>query len=329
MSHNNAERQQDEILAEVTRQFPERLTAAVKGTIDHPGDPVARQYLPDIRELDVRPEERADPIGDHVHSPVKGIVHRHTGRVLFKVASACAVNCRFCFRRMMLGTPEETLSASEIDAALDYIEGHSEINEVILTGGDPLILSQRRLAALLERLDKITHISVIRIHTRTPVADPARMTAEYCALFDRKKPVYIVLHVNHPQELSPDAETTLVRLHKSGAVLLSQSVLLKDVNDNIDALETLFRRLVALRVKPYYLHHPDLVPGTAHFRVPIETGQQLMRDLRRRASGLCLPTYVLDIPGGYGKVPLENAYIKKLVRGYAVTDHDGRTHIYS
>lgn len=319
----------DNDMAEVRRRFSEKLTPAVRSAIRTAGDPVARQYLPDKRELDIRPEERPDPIGDQIHSPVKGIVHRHRDRVLLKAASACAVNCRFCFRKTMLGKPEETLNPRELDQALDYIAGDPEIWEVILTGGDPLILSPRRLSYILDRLEDINHVQIIRFHSRIPVADPQRLNEEYLSLFVRSKPVYMVIHINHSQEITPAAEQLWRSLHEKGVILLSQSVLLKDVNDNVDALERLFRRLAMLKIKPYYLHHPDMVPGTGHFRVDIETGQQLMRSLRRRLSGLCLPSYVLDIPGGYGKISLESACVKREAGGYSITDPQGRIHFYS
>ncbi len=316
-------------MAEVERRFATRITNTVRDSIQSSGDVIARQYLPDIRELEIAPAESADPIGDQPHSPCKGIVHRHKNRVLLKAASVCAVNCRFCFRKNMLGKPEETLNRRETEIALDYIESHTEIEEVILTGGDPLILSLPRLRDILDRLETIPHISIIRFHSRIPVADPQRITPALCALLDRKTPIYMVIHVNHAQELTPDAEQALNALHRAGIVLLSQSVLLKDINDRPEALEALFRRLIRLRVKPYYLHHPDLVPGTGHFRVSIEHGQKLMRQLRARNSGIAMPSYILDIPGGYGKIPLEQAAIETQASGsYIVTDHCGNRHAY-
>lgn len=318
----------EEALAEAAARFAVRLTRAVQDSIIHKDDPVARQYLPDARELEIDPAELADPIGDHPHSPVKGIVHRHPGRVLLKIASVCAVNCRFCFRKTMLGTPGETLDRAEIDAAIAYIASHAEISEVILTGGDPLILSPLRLQEVLDRLEALPHIGVLRIHSRVPVADPGRITKALCRALARTKPLYLVIHVNHAQELTPDARQALASLHKSGAVLLSQSVLLKGVNDSEDALFALFHLLTTLRVKPYYLHHPDLVPGTGHFRVSVEAGQLLMQRLRARLSGLALPSYVLDIPGGFGKVPLERSAVAEYKEGLLITDPAGRQHRY-
>lgn len=313
----------DAALAEAARRFPERLTDSVRDSIRGAGDPVALQYLLDARELDIAPEERSDPIGDRAHSPVRGIVHRHRDRVLFKIVSVCAVHCRFCFRKEMLGTPDETLGREDIDAALDYIRADTGIREVILTGGDPLVLSPARLRGILERLEEMDHIGILRIHSRVPVADPGRVTQDLCAALDRRKPMYMVIHINHVQEMTPAVQDALERLRRAGVVLLSQSVLLKGVNDEVEALEDLFRALIERRVKPYYLHHPDRVPGTGHFRVSIERGQELMRALRTRLTGLALPTYVLDIPGGHGKVPLDSGWIEKTPDGYAVEDYRG------
>jgi len=319
----------DDAEEEAARRFAVRLSPTVLENIRHDRDPVALQYLPDGRELEIAPDELADPIGDHTYSPVRGIVHRHPDRVLLKVSSVCAVNCRFCFRKTMLGTPEETLNEQDMQAALDYIAATPAIWEVILTGGDPLVLSPRRLGAVLDRLEAIDHVKIIRIHSRVPVADPARLTPALCKALERDKPLYMVLHVNHAQELATPVINALKKLNKIGIALLSQSVLLKDVNDSAAALETLFRRLAELRVKPYYLHHPDKVQGTGHFRVSIAEGQALMRTLRARVSGLALPTYVLDIPGGYGKIPLESAYIEEKNGVTSVIDHQGRTHLYA
>ncbi len=304
------------------------VTPSVMATIKTPDDPVGLQYLPQEAERDFKPEETPDPIGDDIHSPVPGIVHRHTDRVLFKPVHACAVYCRFCFRRDMVGPGGKALNFQEIEIALDYIRAHKEIREVILTGGDPLILSPRRLQNLLLALDKIEHLDVLRIHTRVPVADPPRMTLALLAALKTSKPLYVVLHVNHTQEISKKVERALDDLHESGCVLLSQSVLLKGVNNTVSALEDLFRRLVALRVKPYYLHHADLAQGTSHFRTSIEEGQDIMEALRARLSGLCLPDYVLDIPGGFGKVPVGPGYLETDENGYIITDHNGATHHY-
>jgi lysine 2,3-aminomutase len=295
-----------------------------------PDDPLALQFLPDERELHALSYETPDPIGDIAHSPVKGIVHRYPDRVLLKVAHSCPVYCRFCFRREMIGSKGDALQGVELDAAIDYVREHREVWEVILTGGDPLSLSSRRLADILGRLVLIDHVGVLRIHSRVPIVAPDSVDETCARALIQPKPIYLAVHVNHPEEVTEPVVRALRRLSESGVALLSQTVLLKGVNDNALVLEALFRRLVLLKVRPYYLHHPDLAPGTSHFRVPIEAGQALMRVLRGRLSGLCLPTYVLDIPGGFGKVPIGPAYVSgnSLSGCREILDNQGIRHRY-
>jgi lysine 2,3-aminomutase len=296
-------------------------------------DPIARQFIPNEAELASRPEEISDPIGDEVHSPVTGIVHRYPDRVLLKPVHICAAYCRFCFRREVVGR-ERPLSRAELDAALGYIRAHREIWEVILTGGDPLVLSPRRLEQLVAALAAIQHVKVIRVHTRVPVVEPSRVTAQVVhALKARGKATYVVLHANHARELTAKARAACARFIDAGIPMLSQSVLLRGVNDDPVVLGELMRALVECRIKPYYLHHGDLAPGTAHWRASIEEGQALMRALHGRLSGLCQPTYVLDIPGGHGKSPIGPNYLAR-IRGengtanYAVEDFRGDRHVY-
>lgn len=293
-------------------------------------DPVGRQYFPDGRETIVALNEDADPIGDHAYSPVKGIVHRYPDRALLKITDTCAVYCRFCFRKEMVGKGEGVLSADELFSSLSYIRGHKELREIILTGGDPLTLSNRRIEDLLKELAAIEHLDIIRIHTRAPLVQPERVDEGLAALFSSlKKALYIVLHVNHAQEIDAKVKDAFFRLSRSGAVLLSQTVLLKGVNDDAEILEDLFRTLLANRVKPYYLHHPDLAPGTGHFQVSIKQGQDIIKSLRGNISGLAYPTYVLDLPGGYGKMPLTPSYLEALSNDtYIVEDYKGQKHLY-
>ena len=293
-------------------------------------DPLALQFLPDERELNALSYETADPIGDIPHTAVKGIVHRHPDRVLLKAAHSCPVYCRFCFRREMVGSNGDALQGVELDAALNYVREHREVWEVILTGGDPLSLSRRRLADVLGRLALIDHVGVIRVHSRVPIVAPNSIDEAYARALVQSKPVYLAVHVNHPEEVTEPVVAALRRLSESGVVLLGQTVLLKGVNNSAPILDALFRKLVLLKVRPYYLHHPDLAPGTSHFRVPIEVGQELMRVLRGRLSGLCLPTYVLDIPGGFGKVPIGPAYVsaKSASSPSEVLDNQGIPHRY-
>lgn len=311
--------------------YPVRITPHIEALIARHGadSAIGRQYLPDPREMSTAIDENADPTGDHPHTPVAGIVHRHPDRVLLKPLHACAVYCRFCFRREMVGPGKDVLDADGLDRAFAYIENNPQIWEVILTGGDPLLLSPRRLAALCARLDAIPHIQVIRIHSRVPIADPDRVDDAMAAALSSAKPLYIVLHVNHPDEITTEVTQACARLRRADCTLLSQSVLLRGVNDDVDILEKLFRLLVTMRIKPYYLHHPDRAPGTAHFRLPFAVGQDLMNRLRGRLSGLALPAYVLDIPGGYGKVPVGPSYMKTDDHGHIhICDTDGIWYAY-
>ncbi|MGH6818393.1 MAG: lysine-2,3-aminomutase-like protein, partial [Methylovirgula sp.] len=260
----------------------------------------------------------------------EGIVHRYPDRVLLKLLHVCPVYCRFCFRRETVGPGSAVyLSAAALDRAFAYIAAHAEIFEVILTGGDPLILSLRRLADILARLAEIEHVAVVRIHTRVPVAAPALVTDALAELLrDADKPVYVALHANHPRELTPAARAACARLVDAGIPMLSQTVLLRGVNDNLEVLAELMRAFVRARVKPYYLHHPDLARGTSHFRVSIAEGQALVRALRGRISGICQPQYVLDIPGGFGKVPIGEGLFGDKEGAYRATDFHGATHAY-
>jgi lysine 2,3-aminomutase len=324
-------------LEQVAARYAVAITPAMAELIDaaDPHDPIARQFVPDAAELATRAEERADPIGDDAHSPVDGIVHRYPDRVLLKLVHVCAVYCRFCFRREMVGPGKRpALSPHALDAALGYIAANPEIWEVILTGGDPLIMSPRRLRAVLHALAAIDHVKVVRVHTRVPAVAPERITrALLNALKASGKTTYVVLHANHPRELTPAARQACARLIDAGIPMLSQTVLLKGVNDDAQTLGALMRAFVENRIKPYYLHHADLAPGTAHLRTGIAEGQVLMRDLRARVSGLCQPTYVLDIPGGAGKVPIGPNYVSAVSgdgeqERYQIADESGRRHVY-
>ncbi|MFZ3007200.1 MAG: lysine-2,3-aminomutase-like protein [Phenylobacterium sp.] len=297
-------------LERVAAQYAVAITPAMAELMEEPG--VARQFLPDLAELTVLPGEDADPIGDLSHMPVDGVVHRYPDRVLLKVTHTCAVYCRFCFRREMVGPTAEVpaLSARALDAAIAYIAEHPAIWEVILTGGDPLVLSPRRLAAIMGRLAAIDHVKVLRIHTRVPAVDPAAVTdALVSALKVPGKAVYVALHANHAAELTPAARAACARLVDAGIPMVGQTVLLKGVNDDPAVLEALLRAMVETRIKPYYLHHGDLARGTSHLRTTLAEGQAIMRELRGRLSGLAQPTYVLDIPGGHGKVPVGPDYL--------------------
>ena len=316
----------------VAEHYAIAVTPAVLSLInpsdDH--DPIARQFVPDAAELVTTAEERADPIGDAAHSPVKGVVHRYPDRVLLKAVHICPVYCRFCFRREMVGPQGDgTLSPDELAAALDYIRERPQIWEVILTGGDPLVLSPRRLAVIMQGLAAIEHVKIVRFHTRVPVVEPDRIdNALVAALKESGKTVYIALHANHPRELTAEARAACARLIDAGLPMVSQTVLLRGVNDDPAVLGDLMRAFVETRVKPYYLHHPDLAPGTSHFRLEIAEGQKIVSALRGTLSGLCQPTYVLDIPGGHGKAVIGESAVRQEGGGYSVSDFRGEEHLY-
>ena len=330
-------------LEKVAARYAVAVTPAMAALIDpdDPDDPIARQFIPSAAELVSQQSESTDPIGDHAHSPVTGIVHRYPDRVLFKLVHVCAVYCRFCFRREMVGPGKGTgLSPGAYDNALAYIRAHSEIWEVILSGGDPLMLSPRRLAEIMADIAAIDHVRIIRIHTRVPVADPARISREMIASLKVKgATTWVALHANHARELTDKARAACAGIIDAGIPMVSQSVLLRGVNDNDAALEALMRAFVECRIKPYYLHHGDLAPGTSHLRTTLAHGQELMRALRGRVSGLCQPDYVLDIPGGHGKVPAGPNYLSSAnsfsqqreqveETRYRLVDYCGEVHLY-
>lgn len=303
--------------------------------LDDVNDPITKQFIPSTKELAVQPEESWDPIGDNVHTPVKGIVHRYPDRCLLTPVLVCPVYCRFCFRKEKVSDGSQTLTPEQLNTAFDYISKHKEIWEVILTGGDPLILKPAILKRIIDQLNQIDHVEIIRIHTRVPVVDSSRVTSEMIAALKAKKPVYVLLHANHPKEFTPQAASACAMLVDAGIPMLSQTILLKDLNDDIETLSTLMRCFLKNRIKPYYLHHTDLARGTQHFRSTIARGQALMKQLRGRFSGMCQPTYVLDIPGGFGKVPIGPCYLSPGLNehseeySYTVEDYCGNLHQYS
>ena len=320
-------------LARVSARYSAAMTSHLASLVDSsdPADPIARQFVPDPRELETTPQERVDPIGDDAHAPCEGLVHRYPDRVLLKIVSACPVYCRFCFRRETVGAAKGGMLASEqLAAALDYIRAHPEIWEVILTGGDPLALSPRRLADIVQAIAAIGHVKTLRFHTRVPVAAPDLVTDELVAAIKAEGvSTWVALHANHPRELGDKARAALARFVAAGVPLVSQTVLLRGVNDDPEILAALMRAFVEAQVKPYYLHHPDLAPGTGHFRLPIEEGRRIAADLMRRVSGLARPAYVLDIPGGHGKIPLGlAAAAPDGAGGWLLTDPAGRIHPY-
>ena len=319
-------------LERVAARYAVAVTPATAALIDPAdlADPIARQFLPDAAELERSPGEEADPVGDLSHSPVKGIVHRYPDRALLMLTHTCATYCRFCFRRERVGQGDGTLSPEALEQALAYVAATPTLWEIILTGGDPLVLSARRIGEVMAALNAIPHVKVVRLHTRVPAVAPEAITAALIAALKRfEGAVYVALHANHPRELTSEARAACARLIDAGLPMLSQTVLLKGVNDDPETLTALMRAFVEIRIKPYYLHHGDLAPGTAHLRTGIAEGQALMRSLRGRVSGLCQPTFILDIPGGHGKVPVGPTYLHDSQNGAVqIEDPWGERHAY-
>ncbi|MBT8106322.1 MAG: lysine-2,3-aminomutase-like protein [Woeseiaceae bacterium] len=315
----------------VAERYAVAITPLMQELIDaeRSDGPISKQFVPDARELDSAHGELADPVGDGPHAPVPGIVHRYPDRVLLMPTKICAAYCRFCFRRETVGQQGEALlPARELAAALQYIREHEEIWEVILSGGDPLVLSPRRLDKILTELREIAHVRVVRVHTRVPLVAPEKITRELTEVLRKAAPLFVVLHANHADEFAPQGQAACARLVDAGIPMLGQSVLLRGVNDNAAALEALLRRQVENRIKPYYLHHADRANGTAHFRTGLAQGRALTAGLRGRVSGICQPAYVLDIPGGHGKSPVGPDYVRERSDGVDVRDVNGCWHAY-
>ncbi|WP_372837829.1 lysine-2,3-aminomutase-like protein [Phaeovulum sp.] len=317
-------------LAEVAQGFPIRIAPAMAQAMQaQPDGPIARQFLPALDELDPGEGALSDPIGDTSHAPVAGLTHRYPDRVILHVTRTCDVHCRFCFRREVVGG-SGPLPESALGPALAYIAARPAIREVILTGGDPLTLSPRRIGDIARRLAAIGHVELLRLHSRGPVVTPERITPALIAALKVFPVTWLVVHTNHADELTQDARAALARLVQAGVPLLSQTVLLRGVNDSPAALEALFRALLRASVKPYYLHHCDLARGAAHFRTTIAEGRAIMEALQGRLSGIALPRYVIDIPGGFGKVPLNGDHLSAGAAPgeYLIRDPWGGMHRY-
>lgn len=303
-----------ERMREVLANMRLSITPHTLGLIDFndPRDPLLLMCVPQERELTFSPEELVDPIGDEAKSPVPFLTHRYPDRVLIYATFFCSMFCRFCFRRFKTGEATPGPTRVDIDRIVDYLTQHPEVEEAILTGGDPLTLLDDQLDGWLGTLRAIPSIRRIRIHTRVPVNLPSRITDNLVSIFarhmDATHPIYLVTHFNHPREIAPENIAAIAKLVNAGIVVRNQGPLLKGVNDDVATLEELFKRLTDIRVVPYYLHQLDLAKGTNHFRVPIQEGIALMRELQGRVTGIALPRYILDLPGGKGKVPLSYPY---------------------
>ena len=277
-----------------------------------PDCPIRRQVIPRSEEMAVSEEEMLDSLGEDAHSPVPGLVHRYPDRVLFLVTDRCAAYCRYCTRSRLVSNAQDYNFHPEHERALRYIESHPEVRDVLLSGGDPLLLSDRKLDHLLGRLRAIKHVEFIRIGSRIPVFLPQRITPELCEVFKKHGPVWMSIHVNHPKECTQELKDACERLAFAGVPLGNQSVLLRGVNDDDDVMKALVHRLLRMRVRPYYLYQMDLITGGSHFKVDVRKGIEIIRALRGHTTGYAVPQYVIDAPGGGGKVPINPEYIERI-----------------
>ena len=276
---------------------------------DNPDCPIRRQVIPHVGEGTVSASEMADPCGEDSHMPVPGLVHRYPDRVLFLVTDRCAAYCRYCTRsRVVSGAGEQELH-TDFDQAIAYLEKHTEIRDVLLSGGDPLIFSDDKLDALLTKLRAIPHLEFLRIGSRVPIFMPQRITPELCRILQKHQPLWISIHTNHPRELTTEVRDALAMLANHGVPLGNQSVLLAGVNDSLPVMSSLVHKLLRCRVRPYYLYQCDLIQGSAHLRAPVRKGIEIIEGLRGHTTGYAVPQYVIDAPGGGGKVPINPGYV--------------------
>ena len=289
------------MLQSVVDRYPMRITPYYLSLIKEIGDPIWRQCIPDVRELE-GDHFSADPFREKELSPVPGLIHRYPDRVVLLVSPLCAAFCRFCMRKHQFR--EESDLNSPVDPGLGYIKNNSAVRDVVLSGGDPLLLPDEALEEILSKLRRIRHVEVIRINTRIPVTLPERITSRLCRMLKRYHPLYVNTHFNHPSEITEESGDACDRLADAGLPLGNQTVLLKGVNDDLPVMKQLMQKLLAIRVRPYYIHQMDLVKGTGHFRTRVEQGLEIMAGLRGHTSGMAIPYYVIDLPGGKGKVPL-------------------------
>ncbi|MFO7600238.1 MAG: KamA family radical SAM protein [Candidatus Desulfacyla sp.] len=296
-----------DLLQEVTARYPMRINPYYLGLIKKAEDPICRQCIPDIREISDEAGVE-DPLNEEGDSPVPGLTHRYPDRVLFLVSSRCAMYCRFCNRKRKVGSPSMVSEAS-IREGLSYIRGHREIRDVLLSGGDPLLLSNRELARILTELRAMPHVEIIRIGTRVPCTLPQRITPQLAHLLGGFKPLYINTHFNHPDEITEPAALACNRLADAGIPLGCQTVLLRDVNDNPWVMKRLMQKLLTIRVRPYYLFLADPAKGTSHFWTPLDRGLEIISALQGHTSGLCVPHFAVDLLGGGGKAPLLPEYV--------------------
>ena len=307
--------------------FQMRITPEVIDLIQEPGDAIWRQYIPTVEELQVT-DGMIDSLDEDGDSPVPNITHRYPDRVLFLVSPVCASYCRFCTRRRKVGDPEK-IPLNQYESAFEYIRQHPEVRDVILSGGDPMMLSDRRLEFILQNLRAIPHVEIIRLGSRITAHLPERITPEFCEMVQKYHPIYMNTHFNHPSELTPNTVAALDRLSKAGVVLGAHTVLLRGVNDDPKIMMKLMHELLKARVRPYYIYMADQVAGGEHFRTMVQTGLEIMKALRGWTSGLAIPYFVIDSPGGGGKVPLLPEYVESINDDEVVfRNYEGKTYRY-
>lgn len=295
-------------IKKVADLYPLRINPYYLSLMINKGDHIRKQAVPDPGEIE-EISGSDDPLCEEKQSPVPNLAHRYPDRALFMVSNKCAMYCRFCMRKRKVGRPF-TVTESAINSGIDYIRGNKTIREVVISGGDPLLLEDDEIDRILKRLRSVDHVEILRIHTRVPCVLPLRVTKNLAAVLRQYHPLFINIHFNHPDEITDEAALACAALADAGIPLGCQTVLLKGVNDNPSVMRTLMEKLLTIRVRPYYIHHPDVIRGASHFRVTIKEGLAIMKALHGHASGMCVPQYMIDLPGGGGKVPLLPEYIK-------------------
>lgn len=317
---------------EKNKRLPLRITPYYASLIDpdDPLQPIRRTMVPVVQEMMTDPSEMADPLGEENQSPVPQLVHRYPDRALFLTTGVCAAYCRYCTRSHMVSKKDKVHSSyAAWDAALEYIRHHQEIRDVLLSGGDPLTMPDHRIEYLLSRLRLIPHVEIIRIGTKIPVVLPQRITPSLLRMLKKYHPLLMSIHVTHPEELTPEMSFACNRLADAGIPLGSQTVLLQGINDGEGVYKQLAQQLLKIRVKPYYLYQCDPIPGSSHFRTPVEKGLEIIREMRGFTSGYAIPHFVIDAPGGGGKIPLLPDYLaERNQEGYLLTNYQGRHFLY-
>ena len=314
-------------LDQVTSVYPMRVNPYYMSLIRDKNDPIYRQCIPDIREI-TEQNGFEDPLNEEGMSPVFGLTHKYPDRVLLLVSSMCAMYCRFCNRKRKVGNPS-MVTGDSVREGIAYIRAHEEIRDVLLSGGDPFLLEDKAILDILTELRSIRHVEIIRIGTRTPCTLPQRITSDRVEMLKLFHPLYINTHFNHPSEITPEAQKACKMLADAGIPLGCQTVLLKGVNDSLEVMKSLMHKLVVNRVRPYYIFQADMVKGTSHFWTPLERGIEIMRGLQGHTSGLCIPHFVIDLPGGGGKVPVIPDYITGSEKdALYVRNYKGDTYCY-